>query len=464
MMKKLQVAILIAVSALGSYAQQIPMYSNYFYKPFVYNPAMAGDKEMTEIMISNRSMFSNFQGAPVLNMGTADGVLQKNKGYAGVLVANQQKGFLNNTHAFGAYAYRANFAEDIYLKLGLSLGVIDQSVNYAKMQVQNYSDPYLFVSAQHKTSLDANAGFSFYVKGLTVGFAMPQLLGSKLNYNDNASTRAFYQQSRHFMGSLQYEIAVNKEKEMYVMPYGLVRFVSGAPLQYDGGVIFNWKDKFWVGGTYKSDYAVGINAGVTLNRRFSVGYSYDYMIGNIAKYAGTSHEIMLAFKIGKLKPKPGEDTLTPQDKKIIELQKQIDELKKNGVKASEPKTTTTNTTSTSGGNEPKSSKFQGKNAVKENGVFVLTNKASDWTYSTGTPAKKGYYVVVESVFYKDYATQEVKRYTSFGFPDADFLFEKTTKFHYVYVHYTTSKEDAMQKVADTKLAGVPDVWIQVLIE
>ncbi|MCD6067224.1 MAG: hypothetical protein K0S33_2050 [Bacteroidetes bacterium] len=462
MMKRISIAAFLAISALAMYAQQVPMYSNYFYKPFVYNPAMAGDKEMAEVMLFNRNMFSNFQGSPMLNVATADGVLQKNKGYAGIVLANQQKGLINNTHAFGTYAYRANFAEDIYLKLGISLGVIDQAVNYSKIQVQNSSDPYLFISSQRKTSMDGNAGFSFYAKGLQVGFAAPQLLGSRLNYNDNASTRSFYQQSRHFMGSLQYEIAINKEKEMYVTPFGLVRFVANAPFQFDGGVNFNWKDMFWIGGTYKSDYAIGINAGVTLNRRFSIGYSYDYMIGNIANYAGVSHEIMLAFKFGKLKYRAGDDTLTAADKKMIELQKQLDELKKNGVKASDPKTTTTTTTTTS--SNPKNSQFQGKNAVKENGVFILTNKTSDWTYSNGGLAKKGYYVVVESVFYKDYATQEVKRYTSFGFPEADFLFEKTTKFHYVYVYYTTSKEDAMQKVNDTKSAGVPDVWIQVLIE
>lgn len=459
-MKRIYIGMFVLASALCSFAQQIPMYS-FFYKPFIYNPSMAGDKDVTEIMVLNRNMFGNFQGSPILNAASADGVLQKDKGYAGVFVSNQRKGLLNNTHAFGTYAYRANFAEDVYLKLGLSVGIIDQSVNYSNIQVQNYSDPFLFLNTQRKTSIDGNAGFSFFAKGFSIGFAVPQLLGSKLSYNDNMLTRAYYQQTQHFMGSLQYEIPVNREKEMFITPYGLVRFVANAPLQYDGGVNFNWKDKFWIGGTYKSDYAVGINAGITLNRRFSVGYSYDYMIGNIAKYAGISHEIMLAFKFGKLKYKAGDDTLTAQDKKIMQLQKEVDELKKNGVKSSTG-TATTNTTTTS--STPKTTQFQGKNAVKENGVFVLTNKSSDFVYSNNTPAKKGYYVVVESVFYKDYAVQEVKRYVSFGFPEADYILDKTTKFHYLYVYYTSSKEDAMQKVSDTKAAGVPDVWIQVLIE
>ncbi len=469
MIKRILIAI-ICLPFLNLKAQQLPMFSTYFYKPFVYNPALAGDKDVTEVFAINRSMFNDFQGSPVFNVAAIDGVLKTRKAYAGFLVANQRKGLINNTNAFGTYSYRANFADDIYLKLGMSLGISDQSINYSKLLVANYADPFLFTSNQRKTALDGNAGLSFHVMGLTLGFSTPQIFASKLNYTDGQSTRAFYQQSRHFLGSLQYEIPVNAEKEIFVVPYGLVRFVANAPLQYDAGLNFNWKDKFWLGGSYRSDYAVGINAGITLNRRFSVGYSYDYMIGTISKYAGTSHEIMLAIKLGKLKYKAGDDTLTPQDRKIMQLQKEIDQLKKNGVKVAENNSSNNNNSNNTNNNgntnssNPNNNKFQGKNAVNENGIYILTNKASDFEYSTGTMTQKGYYVVVESVFYKDYAMQEVKRYTSFGFPDADYIVDKTIKFHYVYVNYAPTKEEAMMYVKDAKAAGVPDVWLQVLTE
>lgn len=442
-------------------AQQLPMLSNYFYKPFAYNPALAGDKDVTEVFASHKNMFNNFQGSPVLSVVSVDGKLKAKKAYAGLYIANQSKGLFNNTNAFASYAYRANFTDNVFLKLGLSVGVFDQTVNYSKLAVQNYSDPNLFISNQRRTGLDANAGFSFHAYGLTAGFSVPQLLGTQMKYNDNLNTRSFYQQTQHFLGSLQYEVPINKEKEIYVTPFGLVRFVANAPLQYDGGINFDWKDKFWLGATYKSDYAVGINAGVTLNRRLSFGYSYDYMIGNIASYAGTSHEIMLAFKFGKLKYKAGDDTLTPQDRKLMQMQKEIDELKKNGVKVADNSGKSNTSTNT---NSQANNKFQGKNAVKENGIYFLTNKVSDFAHGNNAPAVKGFYVVVESLFYRDYAEQEVKRYISFGFPEADYILEKTTKFHYIYVYFTTDRLDAMSKVDDAKAAGVPDVWIEALVD
>jgi type IX secretion system PorP/SprF family membrane protein len=430
----------------------------------VYNPSFAGDKDVTEIFALNRNQFSDFQGAPVLNVLTADGKLQNNKAYFGFLVANQRKGISSNTNAMASYAYRVNFSDEMYLKFGLSLGVFDQSINYSKILVANYSDPYLFTNQQRKTSMDGNAGLSFYLKGLAVGFSVPQLMAGKLNYQDNTNVRAYYMMARHFASSVKYEIPINKEKEIYVTPNAIVRMVANAPLQYDAGVTFDWKDKFWIGGLYRSDYAIGINTGVTLNRRFSVGYSYDYMIGNITKYAGISQEIFISVKLGKLKYKMGDDTLTPQDKKIMELQKEVENLKKNGVKTASNGNNTEKDAASDAFLKANPTQFGGKNAVKENGVYILTNKAADFIYTTGTMVPKGIYIVVESCFYKDYADNEAKRYASFGFPDADVMIDKTSKFHYVFIDKAANKDEALQKVKDAKESGVPDVWIQILIE
>ena len=108
--------------------------------------------------------------------------------------------------------------------------------------------------------------------------------------------------------------------------------------------------------------------------------------------------------------------------------------------------------------------FKGKNVTKENGVFVLTNQTKDFVYSTGTLVPKGYYVVVGSYFYKDYAESEARRYHSFGFPEAEVFIDKTTKFHYVFIQQVATKDEAFKKVKEAKDAGVPDIWIQVLVE
>ncbi|MFL5753779.1 MAG: type IX secretion system membrane protein PorP/SprF [Bacteroidia bacterium] len=445
-------------------AQQLPMYSNYLYKPFVYNPSFAGDQDQTEIFAMNRNQFSDFQGSPAFNVLSVDSKLQKKKTYAGFLVANQRKGIMSNTNVMATYAYRLNFDKDIYFKFGLSMGLFDQSMNFSKILVQNYADPDLLNTQQHKTTVDGNAGISLYYKKLSLGLAMPQILAGKLDYASTSSARSYYQMARHFAFSAKYELPVNKEKEIYLVPNAIVRMVKNAPLQYDAGLTLDWKDKCWLGVFYRSGYAVGINAGATINRRFSVGYSYDYMVGSISKYAGVSQEIMLAVKIGKLRYRKGDDTLTEYDKKIIELQRQMEELKMKNAQYSQNLSDTSKPIINTNIVKANPTQFSGKNVSMEKGIYVLTNKAPEFMDAAGSPVPKGIYLVVESCFDRDYAIDESKRYASFGFPDSDVIIDKSSKFHYVIIETAESKEDAVKKVHDAKGLGVPDVWIQILTE
>jgi hypothetical protein len=167
---------------------------------------------------------------------------------------------------------------------------------------------------------------------------------------------------------------------------------------------------------------------------------------------------MFSIKLGKLKPRPGDDTLTATDRKLIDLQQQIDELKKNGVQpAKQPEKKVEKV-------QASPQQFTGKNVTKENGIYILTNHSKDFVYSTGTLVPKGFYIVVGSYFYKDYAESEARRYHSFGFPEAEVFIDKVTKFHYVFVNQAGTKQEAFEMVKQAKDAGVPDVWIQVLVE
>ena len=100
---------------------------------------------------------------------------------------------------------KLKFKDKIYLRLGLSIGAINQSIYYSKAVIENPNDPSLFSNTQNKTSFDANAGFVFVLKDFEFGFAVPQLLNNKISYVSNNDTRTFYTQSRHYMNYIQYK-------------------------------------------------------------------------------------------------------------------------------------------------------------------------------------------------------------------------------------------------------------------
>jgi type IX secretion system PorP/SprF family membrane protein len=285
-------------------AQQIVMFNHYFYKPMVYNPAFTGTSDAPNLMLINHTQWTGFKGGPQYNILTFDGnLINKNTGL-GINIISDKKGVNSRIGGNISYSYKIRFKNKIHLQLGLSVGVVNQSIDFSKASVENQNDPSLFTNSQNKTTFDANAGLAFIFKDLEFGFAIPQALNNKLKYVSTYDARTLYTQSRHYMSSLKYKFFIlPAKKEISISPQVLMRYLPNTPLQYDANVNFDWQNKFWLGATYKSNYAIGLNLGVVLFKQFSIGYSYDYITGSINKYAGLSHEIMLNIKFNKKKDK-----------------------------------------------------------------------------------------------------------------------------------------------------------------
>lgn len=473
-MKKTITNLLLIFSGLYASAQQIGMFSHYFYKPMVYNPAFTGAEDGTSMMLVHHNQWSGFKGAPQSNIFTADKNLLNQKMGLGFKLMTDKRGINSRTGGDLFYAYRMNFNGDTRLALGMSFGIFDQALDYSKAIVENSTDPSLFPDSQRKIGYDGNAGFSFNLKGLEFGAAVPHLFGNKIKYSDNASMQAFYTQARHYMTSLKYKFFISKEKGTSLAPQGLVRFVPHAPLQYDANLTFDWKDKFWFGATYKSDYALAVNAGFCILKQFSVGYSYDVITGSIGNYSGLSHEIMLHFQFGKNKntePKnkkpepevtatepepvePAKDTVAPAEQKPAVVQEtkpatkpfdyeayrkhQLDSIQKAKAAASE----------------------------NSNKVWIGTYKAKDYKDSRNQTSDNGYYVIVGSFLNRDNALAEVKRMTNKGFKSTQWVYSETRKFNYVYISKSATEKEAVKQAVDIlgKAAEFEDVWILRLTE
>jgi type IX secretion system PorP/SprF family membrane protein len=345
MKKSLYITILL-IATLSAKAQQVGMYNHYFYKPLFYNPAFSGNNEVTEAMMLNRTQWTSFNNAPQLNILTVDGLLQSQKVGLGLTLISDRRGINKRSGGNISYAYRLKIGEEAKLLFGISAGMISHVIDFSKAFSESTNDPTLFTTQQQKTSFDGNAGIVFVWKGLEVAASVPQIIGNKFSYVDNtAGIRTSYVQSRHFMSSVKYKIPIVKEKEISLSPLALVRIVPGGPMQYDANLNLDWKNKFWVGATYKSNYAVSANAGICLYKQLSIGYSYEFLMGNLSKYAGLSHEIIVNFSFGKKKkseePEPQVNNhneiyehkidslhteLTEAQQKEIENQKKIAEL------------------------------------------------------------------------------------------------------------------------------------------
>ncbi|MBI2967099.1 MAG: PorP/SprF family type IX secretion system membrane protein [Bacteroidetes bacterium] len=318
-----------------AFCQQVPLYSQYHFIPSLYNPAYSGNNELANLNLLYRMQWKLMPGSPSTALITADAPVKDKKTGLGLTLFNDKWGTIEKSAIYGSYAYRANFKEDIYLLMGLQFGIIDQRINLSLYSEQAITDPALIFNSKREIAPDANLGFGFYCKGLDFGVAFPQLIGNKLTFNDD-TTNMFYKLSRHYTGSLKYTLQFGKDKKLALVPVFLTRFVPNTPFQFDGGLLFGFNNQYWLGAVYKSNYAVGINARILFANKFHMGYSYEYVINEIAGNVGLSHEISLGYMFN---PKGGSkadmDTLLEQLFSAGNLQydyaiKKADSLFKNG--------------------------------------------------------------------------------------------------------------------------------------
>ncbi len=480
-MKKIYLFFTLLFFTLLGHAQQIGMYSHFYFKPMVYNPAFTGFDEGINAMIISRSQWTGFKGAPQLNLFALDGNIN-NKAGLGVQLMSDRKGLTNRIGGSASYSYWLKLNDETRLSFGVAIGVVDQTTDFSKATVENNTDPNLFLTPEHTTSLDANAGLALQWKALNIGVAVPQLLGSKINYRDNVDVRAFYTQARHYMGSIKYKIPVLQDKGIAVTPVALVRYLPGTPIQYDGTVNIDWQDKIWVGATYKSDYAVGLNAGVCIQKALFVGYSYDFVTGSIGKYAGMSHEIMISFRFGtkkkEVEPVVIQQPITPpvKEKEVLEnkaYEDKMDNLQKELKESQDKLKELSDKLEQQLKNQQQKPVEDNRNseAIESNvnklmvdSVWVIKNLTNEFKDDQNHEPEKGFYVIVGTFIYRDLAIAETQRFVDKGFKSSNWVYYESKKYNYVFVERVLMQDAALKRAKELRQSGVKDVWIQELIK
>jgi type IX secretion system PorP/SprF family membrane protein len=324
MKKKLIIFPFLVLGSVMSFAQQIPFYCQYYINPFIYNPAYTGNGASWDTYLIHRSQWTDIPGAPVTSALTLDGPVKDKKVGVGLSLYNDVTGLTSRIGAYGAYSYRMNISDASRLYLGLSVGVLNNSIDFSKERVKDINEPTIAEQFDNKTVVDGSFGIKYELNRLEISAAVPQILGNSLSYVNLTDARSYYNLHRHYMGSLRYTFTVHKEKNITAYPLVLVRAAENIPLQYDINAVLDWKSTGWLAVSYKNDYAVSANLGVRLNG-FSIGYVYDIMTGPLSAYTGSSSEILIgySFRVGEKKPERNyEETLNALSNRVKQLQEE----------------------------------------------------------------------------------------------------------------------------------------------
>jgi type IX secretion system PorP/SprF family membrane protein len=302
-------AFLVAMFGLFvAYGQQPAQYSLYMLNPYGQNAGAAGSSEQLEFVGGFRAQWLGIEGAPrtqFVNFSLPIAIVSSG---AGLILEADQIGARTGVTAKLSYNYKLRLSEDSHLALGASGGVVQGSLNGAKLRtpdgdynqgVIDHADNILNAVSTNGTTPTFDVGL--YYKNLWIegGVSVNNITEPQLRLKGERSLAVSLKRNYQGFATARFEVG-NKLSLHPSMSLRSDLFQT----QIDFSTHVRWNENIFLGASFrgysvKSQDALVILAGFKPNERILLGYSFDFSLSELKTVSSGSHELVLRYNLGK---------------------------------------------------------------------------------------------------------------------------------------------------------------------
>lgn len=306
-------------------AQQKPQYTQYILNNYIVNPALTGIEDYIDVKIATRQQWAGLENAPKTNyfsahipIGNTDdwigptsysmvGENPLGKSYKwdymasephhgiGLIAVSDKAGPLNNTTVNLTYAYHLGLAPRLNLAVGIGLGASRMSFNTNDVKLEEQNDPAIANKGTVSTiKPDLNFGIWLYSAQYFAGASVQQLLPQTIDFSENSNPNAGKTVPHSFI-TAGYRFWLNDD--FTIIPSLMFKYVNPVPLSVDFNTKIAFRNKVWIGGTYRQRNSYSAMLGFNLSSLLNVGYAYDLISSDLNTVSNGSHEIVLGFTL-----------------------------------------------------------------------------------------------------------------------------------------------------------------------
>jgi type IX secretion system PorP/SprF family membrane protein len=260
---------------------------------------MAGASGPGMVGMTYRSQWSRISGSPKTATVFGSFDLPEHKIGLGGYIYNDQTGPTSRTGITASFAKYIPMKNGARFSLGIEARGEQFSIDRSKLSQTLGSDPALG-SGDNKFKFDAGFGVSYTSKKFQLGASVSQLIQSKLNYYNGTLTPSeegrLY---RHYYLHGLYNW--NVDGVTTITPNFLLIYLPNAPVEFQGGFRVEHNEIFWWGVSLRAKQSFMLSAGVNIDKKFTIGYSFDLYKTPLSVYdAGSNaHEILLRYNFLK---------------------------------------------------------------------------------------------------------------------------------------------------------------------
>jgi type IX secretion system PorP/SprF family membrane protein len=271
-------------------AQQEAQYSQYMFNNLFINPAYAGARDHASMALIGRNQWTGFDGAPKSAAFSLHGPSANLKNGFGMMLTTDAIGPISTSGLSLQYAYRIKIDDEHTLAFGLQGALDYYRTNFSSLRIENTAD-HAFTGQDVRRFLP-NAGAGAFFNGQLgyVGFAVPRLLSNRLSPTVSDSGA---HQARHFF--LTGGFVFNLLEAVKFRPSVLLKASTGGGPNLDINASFLFKEKLWLGASWRSEDALIFMAEFWPTQQLRIGYAYDLSTSALRRYNSGTHELSLGF-------------------------------------------------------------------------------------------------------------------------------------------------------------------------
>ncbi|MDZ4843952.1 MAG: type IX secretion system membrane protein PorP/SprF [Chitinophagales bacterium] len=298
----LLVSIVLLLCNTVAFAQQKPLFTQYVFNDYYYNPAVASTKEGADFRALYRHQWAGLEGQPQTATFSSCGSLKKFPLGIGGNIYYDKTGPLGNFGFNVSGSYGIRIKKESMISAGISFGMIRFAMENDVTARDANPDVAVLAAQDGKIIPDISLGIYYKWKGLYAGFSIPQIVQSdiKLEVDDPEEMNKLI---RHYFIAAGYRFNVSDKFQLE--PSVLLKAVKAAPLQSDITLRGIYDKMVWLGLSYRTGDAVCVFAGVLIKEMFEVGYAYDITTSNLNSVSNGSHEIVLGYSFKRTKSGSG---------------------------------------------------------------------------------------------------------------------------------------------------------------
>ncbi len=282
--------------SINIFAQQQPLFSQYYVNDMLINPAASGSKANSHLIFQTRQQWLGFEGAPLISNISYHGHFNNRSAMGGYVMFD--KAYPNMQAAIHLnYAYHIPLDYDqVNLSFGVGAKGMYYNLDFNREDLPPGPDPAFSTNSYDKVLADASSGVYLYSRNFYLGFSASNIFQSSFitpvtgSAYDNLGFRNYY-------GTAAYKFIIDNNWKFE--PSFLIRKIQFQRNIIDFTTRLLYLENSWGGITYRTNRTAIFSMGFGVND-IQIAYSYDYTFaGEIMQYNNGTHELSISFIINR---------------------------------------------------------------------------------------------------------------------------------------------------------------------